>query len=314
LAEVDAETHAERVEILRDRGVPEAFVEDLATRKESWLGFAGGAVWLVPFGLIGWGWFTALSFMLAWPWQGVAAAAAQQGAWLYGGVGALYWVGFLATLIAVILSVGWLWALSCMLAPAHPGASVAATQLRDSITQTQGAAFAEWLYRRSVRAARDAATPQAFLRAFGLHQAKMWGGALLATALVSAGGMWLGAQSYWLAGPDGVTRKGLLGSQIVAWKDATSGRTGCEPDDPNGLLVYDVNFPAFSVDMGNSGSTVEGIGRGERIARLERVSAALRAAGVRSRHDRATAACVAFWAGEAGEDGDARLARLLRAP
>lgn len=294
-------------------------MDDLATRRESWIGFAGGVVALVPLGLFGWAWWKAFEILLAWPWDAVAQAAEREGAWLHGGLSWPYWVGLMLTPFVVLLLGGLLWTLAILRAPAHPRPSAAASVLRDA-TQGEGSAITQWLYRRSVRAARDAPTPQAFLKAFARDQVKVWSCATAATAVVAIGMISLGAQDYWLATPSGVVRHGIGGNRTYAWRDATLVKSSCERDKNTGLLVYDVSFRGWTVALGTDGSTAEGVSRAAQIEGLERVDDALRSAGVP--HERRRwrdknpmhPECVGFWAHEAGEDGDKRLNRILAAP
>lgn len=308
---------AERRDVLRSRGVPEAFINKLATRREGVLGFAGGVIFLVPFlAAIGL-WWLVFNRAMRVPWNHVVQIAGERGAWLYSATGNLFWIGLIGSLFAVVFACGWLFSLPMLRVPPHPGPSSAASALR---TPASGSAdfIVDWSARRSALHARDAATADDFLRAFARHQVWAWGVVALVMVGFCAAAIAAGSGTYWLAGPAGLQRHDLLTDKSYAWSDATRVTVGCNETDSAHRLIYEVQMADWSVDLGGEADGADTIRARDRLDSLERIDAILRSAKVpyevwrwRNRDPRARA-CLAHWARIAGDP--ARIDRLLATP
>lgn len=308
-AEVEADRLRSRAETLRSRQVPDAFIEDLATRQESWLGFANGVVFLPVLLIAIYGWWRLLQFALVLPWLRLTRTDV-----LLGLSGPVYFVGVLGSLFAVIAIVGWLYCFAFRRPGPHPAASTAASLLRESASGS-GAALTDWMYRSSARAAGDAATPEDFLLAFGLLQRRFWARvALFLSAAVATAMVW-GANDYWLAGTTGLTRHRPFASLTLAWPDATGVTLGCEPGKGGSdLLVYDIGIGGETIDLGTSASPDQAIPIPRRVKVLADIDDELRHAATPRRFKTAPdPTCIARWSQLAGRDGPARVARLLQA-
>ncbi|MES2343522.1 MAG: hypothetical protein V4597_17775 [Pseudomonadota bacterium] len=311
------EAEAERRDVLRSRGVPEAFVENLATRREGVLGFAGGIIFLIPLlAAIGM-WWLVMNSAMRMPWRHVVQIASDRGAWLYSATGTLFWIGLIGSLFAVILVCGWLFSLPMLRVAPHPGPSSAASALRTPATGS-GEFITDWIIRKSAIHARDAATPEDFLRTYARHQVRGWGVVALVVAGCCAAAIAAGSGTYWLAGPSGLERHDLFTQRSYAWTDATRVIVGCSETDSAHRLIYEVHTADWSVDLGSESNGADIIRSRDRLSSLERIDAILRSAKLphelwrwrdRDPRDRA---CIAHWAKVAGDP--TRIDRLLATP
>ncbi len=311
------QAEAERRDVLRSRGVPEAFINKLATRREGVLGFAGGVIFLVPLlAAIGL-WWLVFNRAMRMPWNHVVQIAGERGAWLYSATGTLFWIGLFGSLLAVIFACGWIFSLPMLRVPPHPGPSSAASALRTPATGS-GDFIVDWSARKSAIHARDAATADDFLRAYARHQVRAWGLVAFVMTGCCAAAIAAGSVTYWLAGPAGLQRHDLFTDKSYSWSDATLVKVGCIETDFAHRLIYEIQLADWSVNLGSESDGADINRARDRLDSLERIDAILRSAKVpyelwrwRNRDPRARA-CLAYWARVAGDP--VQIDRLLATP
>lgn len=304
-----------RRRVLRARGVPEAFVEPIATRDDNAATFAGGLIVLVPLlASIGLAW---LGFLAYERFRAGAAArfAATHGGWLYASEGWAGWVGVLGLFFALIGANGWLYALATLRVRPYPAPSLAASMLRQE-AGGHGREISDALLRRSVlRATGRARSADELLIAVGRDQRRLWSAFTLAVAIPSLALALAGSGGVWSAGPRGLVRRGLVGEQSYRWTAARSVKLGCNETKDMHALVYEVAFPGWTVDLAPGGDQQGGktLPEAMSIRGLLRTDAALRALHVPRRRwawldrDPMHPACTAYWraVGDAVEPGAA---------
>jgi hypothetical protein len=310
---------AGRRALLRRRGVPEPFIEAIASRDDNASTFGGGVVVIVPLlallGLYWWGFEAYVAHRTA---QVVSLGHAAQG-WVYGPTGWVGWVGALVLLLSGIAAVGWLHARVAYKVPPWPGPSLAASVLRTPAGEHMAAALADVLSRRLLRDAFQAPSADALLERFGRRQTRGWAIFTLATAVPAAAAIAVGDDGWWALGPKGGVLHQYGMTHAVAWADARSVTLGCNETKDTHDLKYEVAFPGWTQDLGNDGDTLGGktMAERDRIAGVLRADAQLRAQKTpRLRwswldKDPMHPACLAYWRAVADTVEPGSLDRLL---
>jgi hypothetical protein len=308
-----------RRRVLRARGVPEAFVEPIATRGDNVATYAGGLVVLVPLlASIGLAWlgFEAYGRFRA---ASASAFAHANGAWLWASDGAAGWIGVIGLLFAIIGGNGWLYALLTLRLRPHPAPSLAASMLREE-GAGQGKPISDALLRRSVaRAAPGARSADDLLLAVARDQRRLWSGFTLLIAIPSMAFALAGSNSGWAAGPLGVVRHGLTSEHRYAWVTARSVTLGCNETKDDHALEYAVAFPGWTAELGPAGDQQGGrtLPEATWISGLAKTDGLLRYLKTPRRRwswldrDPMHPACLAYWRAVADTVQPGALDRLL---
>lgn len=315
-----ADTLILRRGVLRSRGVPRAFIEEIATRAESPLTFGRGLVVALPIVvLLSLGLLAVFARLFIAPVEAAARAASAQQAWLFGMGNATTMISAitsLALMLSIVSTAGWV--VSFFYAPRkpYPGPCLAASVLREAREDEYGQTDDGGMTRLVARCA-DAKTADELLAKFARLKVRSRSVWAFAIAGVYAIGLWALWTGYWIATPTGVVQHGLLGERFHAWPTATAIVTGCEQSDARSDLIYDVEFGGWTAHLARinfeSPKGAALIDRLSEIDKLMRSQATKRRLAVSKTGSPVDPRCVATWE-RLAPGGEAALMTLLGAP
>lgn len=247
------ETMEDRRAILRARGVPEAFIDSIASRREG-IGMLGnGALFFIPFLLtLGAAWM-AMQLIAAHAWTLADASTASDAAWFSVVDGGFVGGMALVCLVFVgILGAGWLHSFATMRVKPFPAPNANASMLRSAVNGA-AASLSDRKMRRVIARAAGEASADAFLRAIGSAELRFWRRATLVLLLPCAAAIALTHADHRTVGPSGVTLHSWWTTELVPWSDAKALTTGCNSTKDDEDFLYYVDFPRHRFDLADDG-------------------------------------------------------------
>jgi hypothetical protein len=308
-------------ELLRQRGVPEAFIENIAGRKETLLN-AGRGLWaLVPvMALMVFTFFPVMAIFEDWG-RNADESARQEEAWFASidiGVIGVIWVCALFSL--PVAALGWLLTKAPEKVKPFPAPNLKASQLRmptlGDLSDLEDAAV-----KRVIRAvSKRATTADEFLLEYSRWWERFIGAVILGLLTACVIGMALTHRSSWTVGPAGIVVRSLWSTTHIGWSEASRVAADCRYSGEDGAkLNFDVHARGrvFKLVRGSwayiapHGRTPEAI-----VSVLENADAKLIGVVREKRSGREGdpmhGACLDYFAAAAGVDGLQRIKHLLR--
>lgn len=305
----------QRKRILRARGVPEAFVDNIAKRKDN----GAHQFLLIAVGLV-----TAFAlpalFLFDRPVIDDVLAPLLYGnpvsTWMFGvQISYFVFLGCLWWYITISLGVIFELALGGPVKP-FPAYSSIAVGLR-SLSEDDGPLETMKPY-PGYQALAHLGSDQAFLEAVNKPKGRRWHVFWL-TVLLGVG--LICHFDYWTLQGNEITLHRPWGTRTYDLRHAKYAAVDCRDGEDDNQLEYDIYFPHKHFELAMRRDVVNRLSEPNVFARIERVDAFLVQAGVpvyreertaKSAHD--DGPCHAIWADPMGRDGTARFDRLLYKP
>jgi hypothetical protein len=305
----------QRRDILTARGVPEAFIENIATRRDylisptitalafSFMGIGLGA------GLASW----LIDHFADWMWDYVTHAGLNVNARLffYSNIQQFSFI-FLMIGIMGIPSLLWLY-FNRKVAP-YPAPNETATSLREPANDQ----ISHWMLRYIQHEAQTAKTETEFLAGSSkgslIVVSWMTAGLFVIAGIIFA----LGHGHFWALYPDRLVAHDFGQEKVYRLEDVTTVTLGCNHTDDGEYLIYKLHFAGgkFNLDDGDLELTEAAF-----LDRLEQVNNDLRLKpNIKFerwkwlKRDPLARECIGYWQEVGGADGKARIERLLAVP
>jgi len=307
----DAELERRR-SVLRARGVPEHFIENLATRHGTLLAWRYTPIGLMFIGCA----LSVIAYVLFSKWQalnvelpGLAALHAR------GAVFASYahWQGFafLPALFGLMCIPLWLFQVLVANPKRYPAADVASVWLRSLQPLEEKEGIIAPLPAQFIESSK---TPEDLIRVYNGASVRITTGIVVTCFIVSCGSYFLTANQYWAVMPDRVVAKGFGAERAYLFTDSEAVSVGCNHGSQDSIK-YVMHFEAASFDIPRADN---GLPPAEVFRRLEGIDRTLRSIGIRRERwkwlvqDPMAPACLDYWSQQAGSDGRERLLKLLQ--
>jgi hypothetical protein len=306
-----------RKELLRRRGVPEAYLDNIAARRSNLttMGASGLAALLATVGAL----WLALNVLFAHMQDAARHSAVADGAWFHRLAldNAMLWM--LVLMLAAAVASGWLSSRLTERVKPKPLPNCAASALQAASSGISGR-LTDWILRRSVAVAISRSrNTETFLLEVARRHTRLARNATLVLAIPSIIGFALTYRDHVTVGPDGIVRHSLLSTQQLAWREISRVELGCNHTEDGNSLIYKVHFGDWSLDLAyndGNGFAPAKIEAGQVLLDIAKVDAALPQNTPRERwawlnRDPMAPSCLAYWARAGGRDGVTRLEQIL---
>jgi len=300
--------------ILRARGVPEAFIENIISRNDTFLAwrylplvifFVGVAISVIAYGFIA-GWHnTTVHTPGLMHLKARGAILASFAHWQMFGILPVFLGLMLLPLCVFQFLIG--------IPRPYPGADVTACWLRTMQPLEEKAGGVWSLPERIIREAKSA---EHLLRLLSRSSLRKMLALTLPLFVIGGVAYSVLGHQYWAIMPDRVVARGIGDERIYLLQHARSVSIGCNHANRD-YLEYKLNFVGKSFDLPSTDQTLS---NQDLFSRIELVDAQIRALNVpRQRwqwfgRDPMAPACLDYWSEEIRPNGKARVLRLLSAP